>query len=266
MKKVLILLFTLFILVGCKETAQQNNSKPAINNKPEERIEMETKEDDKFILDDMTSSTDKKLRIAFVGDSITYGYLTDDPSTQSYPSQLSEMFNGRYTIGNFGKNAAYVLDANSKYNVKTDQKDRSYRNTEEYSKSLEYDADIVVIMLGVNDIRSIYGIEEAKQEFVNSLADLATEYVNLDTVQKVYIATSVPCHVDTLFINEMSNGELQDLQKQAAEECNIDIIDVYSFVKDDLQSLDYYVEDELHLNVKGQQLIAEAIYNYFKIN
>lgn len=269
MKKVVIyisaLLFTIG-MIGCSNNSKKDelNKKPEINNVVTNNEEIKVIEDT-FILDDIEPNNGNKLRIAFIGDSITYGYKTEEPEIQSYPGQLNELFAERYKIGNFGKNSAYILNTDSIYNVKTDEIDRYYRNTSEYEDSLRFNADVVVIMLGVNDIRSIYGIEEAQQEFVNDLAALAEEYANLDGVQKVYIATSIPCYVSTAFITEMASGQLQELQREAAEKAGVEVIDIFSSVKDELSDLNYYDNDRLHLTVKGQGVLAKAFYDFFRV-
>ena len=86
----------------CACAAKPNsNVKPKVNvveNDNNEIVEIDT-----FIFDDLLPYDESKLRIAFIGDSITYGYKTSDPETMSYPAQLNEMLENRYAIGNFGK-------------------------------------------------------------------------------------------------------------------------------------------------------------------
>ena len=80
-----------------------------------------------------------------------------------------------------------VKDAEDKFNVKKDAKDRSYRYTEEYLKSKEYNPDVVIIMLGINDIRSIYALTEAQDDFVDTLVSLASEYYEQESVKSIML-------------------------------------------------------------------------------
>lgn len=261
-KKVNFILIILLIMTSfCACAAKPNsNVKPKVNvveNDNNEIVEI-----DSFIFDDLSPYDGSKLRIAFLGDSITYGYKTSDPETMSYPAQLNEMLENRYAIGNFGKNAAYVLDAEDKFNVKKDAKDRSYRYTEEYLKSKEYNPDVVIIMLGINDIRSIYALPEAQDDFVDTLVSLASEYYEQESVKKVYIATSIINHSNTTFIKEFADGPLAELQKKAAEKGNFEVIDIYEMTKDKLSNSDFFDDDNIHLNEKGYKIIAEAFYNF----
>ncbi len=191
----------------------------------------------------MTPSDGKKLRIAFIGDSITYGHGTANPSTDSFPSQMSMNFSAReFLIGNFGKNASYALPADNKYNVK--DKALTYRNTDPYKQSLDFKPDVVVIMLGVNDMRSMT-CEEAKKDLKDALVSLAEEYKALESVQKVYIATSIYIPSSAMAV-QMSDGELQRIQKQAAAEAECEVIDIFSMTYDYMQVRMHTTSDRLH--------------------
>ena len=83
----------------------------------------------------------KPLRVACIGNSITYGYLLPDREQQAYPALLQRMLGERYEVGNFGKSGATLLERGH----------RPYVQQEEYRQALAYKADIAVIHLGVND-------------------------------------------------------------------------------------------------------------------
>ena len=65
-----------------------------------------------FSLPFMTAcaSASAPLRVACVGDSITYGDKLADRETQSYPAVLAQLAGGRFLTGNFGVNGATALD------------------------------------------------------------------------------------------------------------------------------------------------------------
>lgn len=257
--KTLSIIVILVCLCACG-TKENKNTKPVINN--DTNMKEEVLENNGFIFDDIKPYDDKKVRIAFIGDSITYGYLADDPKSESYPAQLAILMENKYNIGNFGKNAAYVLDADDKFNVK--EKDRSYKNTEEYINSLAFNPDVVVFMLGINDVRSIAESSEAQDDFVETYIRLIEEYLDLESVKKVYVATAIRNHHSSALIKYWGDGLIQDLQKKAAERLNLEVIDIYNMTKEDFESLSYYNEDGLHLNAKGYGKIAEAFYKFFK--
>ncbi|MEG0456049.1 MAG: GDSL-type esterase/lipase family protein, partial [Bacteroides sp.] len=83
----------------------------------------------------------KQIKVACVGNSITYGSGLADPKTQSYPSQLQQLLGEAYEVGNFGKPGATLLNKGH----------RPYMEQSEYKDALAFAGDIVVIHLGIND-------------------------------------------------------------------------------------------------------------------
>ena len=83
----------------------------------------------------------KPIKSGMCRNSITFGYLLDNPSTDSYPSQFRKCSETVYVVGNFGHSGATLLKHGH----------RPYTQQKEYTEALNYKADIVVIHLGVND-------------------------------------------------------------------------------------------------------------------
>ena len=81
------------------------------------------------------------VRVACIGDSITYGVGTDDRETESYPSRLQQLLGDGYEVGNFGKSGATLLRNGH----------RPYTEQPEFAEALSFVPDIAVIHLGVND-------------------------------------------------------------------------------------------------------------------
>ena len=87
-----------------------------------------------------TSVPSTKTKVACIGDSLTRGYLLED--AQSYPAQLQQLLGAQYEVRNFGHTSSYVIDDGPV----------EYRNTEDYSVAIQYDADILIFMFGANDV------------------------------------------------------------------------------------------------------------------
>lgn len=249
-------------LVSCNGQPTETQPDTSASSEPTEQNPDDSgkeEEEKRFSIKDLTPSDGKKLKIAFIGDSITQGTgvssLSNQP-TESYPGQLGSMLGfAKYQVGNFGKAAAYTLDYENKYNVKTD-KSLSYRNTARYTESLAFGADVVVIMMGVNDMRSMT-CDEAKTEFKKALASLAKEYSELPTVQKVYIATSIYIPNSAMAI-QMSGGELQRLQCEVADELGLEVIDIYSMTREYMNVMLHTTSDRLHPNASMYTEMARA--------
>src|SRR4051794_4922043 len=54
------------------------------------------------------------VRVACVGDSITFGHRVPDPERNSYPAQLSAMLGDKWQVRNFGVNGATCLKKGTK--------------------------------------------------------------------------------------------------------------------------------------------------------
>ena len=72
-------------------------------------------------------SAQKRVKVACVGNSITYGYTLPNPATDSYPSQLQQLLGETYEVGNFGKSGATLLNKGH----------RPYMQQEEFKKAIE---------------------------------------------------------------------------------------------------------------------------------
>ncbi len=83
----------------------------------------------------------EKIRVACIGDSITYGTGIENRDQDSYPAQLRELLGDAYELRAFGKPGATLLFRGH----------RPYVKQQEFIDAMDYCADIAVIHLGVND-------------------------------------------------------------------------------------------------------------------
>jgi lysophospholipase L1-like esterase len=119
-----------------------------------------------------------KTKVVCVGDSITYGYLVP---IGSYPSQLQAKLGNNYTVVNYGVNGTSV-SANT---------DNPYTQTSSYKNALASDPDIVIIMLGTNDIIPRNWTAENRARLKDSYTELAQSFLDLPSAPQVYLATPV---------------------------------------------------------------------------
>ncbi len=209
-------------------------------------------------LDSLTPSDGEKLRIACIGDSITQGTGVDDKENDSYPAQLQKLLGEDYVVGNFGKGSSYVLKADSKFN--TSYKDRpqlSYKNTAQYSESLAFEPDVVVIMLGTNDMRHMVS-DAAKAEFKDTLAELVKSYAELSSVQRVYLCTNIHA-LSSSMAEQLSSGEMGRLVKETSEAAGCGFIDVNSITFDFMSVYMNTTADRLHPGKEGYAEIARVV-------
>ncbi len=91
----------------------------------------------------------RKIKVACIGDSITYGYLLDHPERDAFPAQLQRMLGDGYDVRNFGVPGLGVYlhlpwhSANGR---------RAWSLSPECSQALAWEPDVVISNLGANDL------------------------------------------------------------------------------------------------------------------
>ena len=85
----------------------------------------------------------KSIKVACVGNSITYGAFIPNRDKNSYPAQLQAYLGKEYDVRNFGVSGSTLLSKG----------DHPYINTQEYINSQKFQPDIVLIKLGTNDTK-----------------------------------------------------------------------------------------------------------------
>ena len=90
----------------------------------------------------------RKIKVACIGDSITYGYAMTNRLAECYPTQLQKMLGDGYEVRNFGDPGAGIYLHLKMWDGKTP---RAWRLRAEYEKARAFQPDIVVSNLGIND-------------------------------------------------------------------------------------------------------------------
>lgn len=193
------------------------------------------------------------VRIACVGDSITYGTYLKDPTHESYPAQLQTLLKNQAVVENFGVSGSTVCLKG----------DLAYWNQEARMKSGEFLPDIVFIMLGTNDSMDAYWQDE--EAFLKDYEVLIQYYKNISTHPKVYVLTPS----SSFILNENSDlvrGMHQDRVQLITQWLinNIpdeDRIDIHEATRNVPQ---FYTMDGVHPNAQGAYFIADVIYQILK--
>src|SRR2546427_157899 len=84
---------------------------------------------------------DGPIRVACVGDSITYGSGVAGRETNSYPAVLGRCLGPRFEVRNFGVSGATLLK----------QGDKPYWNLPAFQDVSEFQPNAIVLKLGTND-------------------------------------------------------------------------------------------------------------------
>ncbi len=202
------------------------------------------------------------IRVSCVGDSLTFGYLSSNQQTKSYPSRLQELLGDGYVVSNFGRNSATLLTGT----------DLAYEDQQVYRDSLASDPDIVIIMLGTNDSKAKYWDAGGRERFAEDARELVTTYKNLPSRPEVIFATSPACLcADKNGIRgNVIEDEIVPVQRQLISENGWKSIDMFALTSgkdgiyhsDGVHFLDcgYYYEAEcMYEAVTGEKYLPKAL-------
>ena len=187
--------------------------------------------------------------VCCAGDSLTFGFTTDDPGTQSYPSVMATLTGGgiRFVTENYGLTGTCV-DPDDSYMFAL-----PYVTSAEYAASMETEADVVLVMLGTNDAFWSPNRDIFEENFTN----LLRSYMDLPQAPQVVVVLPPHCFFEYGGLNYDDN--LEDVvakEKNVAETLGLPVIDARSFNAD---KEDMFV-DGVHFTVEGYALLAETIY------
>ena len=191
----------------------------------------------------------QKIKVACVGNSITYGSGIANRELHSYPSQLSEMLGQNYLVENFGKPGATLLNKGH----------RPYTKQSEYTSSIEFAGDIVVIHLGVNDTDP-RNWPNFKDEFVTDYLELIADYKIANPKAKIIISKLTPItHNHGRFNSgtKLWHTQIQEEIELVAKTAQVELIDLHKT----LYPYPQLIPDALHPNELGAKLMAQTIFS-----
>lgn len=194
-------------------------------------------------------SAQKRIKVACVGNSITYGFGLPDRATQAYPVQLQHLLGERYEVANFGKSGATLLNKGH----------RPYTRQEEYRKAVEFAGDIVVIHLGINDTDP-RNWPNYRDFFVKDYLELIDTFRQANPAVRILIARMTPIadrHPRFLSGTRDWHGEIQTAIETVARHANVQLIDFHA----PLYPYPYLLPDAVHPNAEGASIMAKTVYS-----
>jgi len=194
--------------------------------------------------------TQRLIKVACIGNSVTYGYGHENPDSTSYPSQLAIMLGDDFEVGNFGKSGATLLRKGH----------RPYNEQEEYQKALVFVPDIAIIHLGLNDTDP-RNWKYYKREFISDYVALIEAFEKVNPDVEIYICRMTPIfHWHHRFKKGTRDWywEIQETIENIAENiAEVTLIDL----QETLYHRPDLMPDALHPNPEGAKLIAQHVYS-----
>jgi sialate O-acetylesterase len=194
------------------------------------------------------------IKVACIGNSVTYGYGHANPNETSYPQQLSKLLGDGYKVGNFGKSGATLLNKGH----------RPYTQQPECKAALEFAPDIAVIHLGLNDTDP-RNWPNYKDEFIPDYMALIDTLRDINPAVKVYVCRMTPIfHWHRRFKSGTRDWywQIQSTIEDIAKLSQSELIDLQEI----LYNRPDLMPDALHPNTEGAGLIAQRVYGHISGN
>ena len=204
-----------------------------------------------------TDAKEGQIKVACVGDSITYGHGITDWEENNYPAQLQKILGDTYHVANFGSSGACV----------NPDGDQPYIGREVYQNSLAYEADVLVFMLGTNDAKpeNWNGIDE----FIKDYNELLDSYLNgANRPSEIYVGLCAEAYyteehdpttgiagydIQPAMVDEIA-AEIEAYF--ALHEAKVKIINVHTLTE---AHPEWFAKDGIHPNNDGARAIAELV-------
>lgn len=192
-----------------------------------------------------------KIRIACVGNSITFGAGIENREMNSYPSQLGRLLGENYDVRNFGVSGTTLL---SKGNA-------PYIKTSAFTQALSFNPDWVFIKLGTNDSKPVNRIY--LNEYIQNYKDLINSFRQLTSSPKVVLLLPVPVFLtDTMSITAgVVKDKILPMVRQVAYDTGCEVINLYNLMIESQE----LIPDKVHPNADGASIIAKRINEFIKI-
>jgi len=191
-----------------------------------------------------------KLKVACVGNSVTYGYGINNRETKCYPAQLQHLLGGGFDVGHFGFSGATLLSKGYKPYVKT----------QEYQQALAFHADIVIIDLGLNDTDP-RNWPEYRDDFIADYYKLIASFTtSTGKKPKVFICRMTPIfNAHKRFKSGTRDWfwQIQEAIEKVAQNTQSSLVDLHT----PLYNRPDIFADALHPDAEGAGIIAKTVYS-----
>lgn len=189
------------------------------------------------------------VRVACVGNSITYGTGIADREHFSYPVQLQQMLGNGYVVGNFGKPGATLLYKGH----------RPYVEQPEFKEALRFKGDIAVIHLGINDTDP-RNWPNYRDEFVKDYLSIMDSLRAANPKVRFILARMTPIadrHPRFQSGTKQWHDEIQTAIETVARVSGAELIDFH----EPLYPYPNLLPDAIHPNPEGAGILAKTVYS-----
>ena len=209
----------------------------------------------------LASASGAPVKVACIGDSITFGLGLGNRADESYPAQLQRLLDeaspGGYEVRNFGNSGRGIyLDS-----MRGSEK-RGFRHMPEHRAALDWKPDIVVCNLGINDCGEYikeYSGGRKRGQFADDYAALLGDYRDANPQVKFFMWTKLaPLAEGQKFHRSPEPFLMQTDLEEVARRMGAVGIDMLEPLRDDMDAV--FARDGIHPNAAGAKVIAKAVF------
>lgn len=207
----------------------------------------------------------EKIKVACIGDSITFGARLENQEEDSYPARLQGLLGEKFHVENFGISSCTLIRKGipTVWSLLT--------------KIKTANPDIVVISLGTNDTCGMGTCGdrkcwEYKDEFEGDYCDLIDTLRNWPSQPRIWICAPSPMVLETpglsddrtqgLIVRTPRLQELIGIIKKVTENKKVGLIDLSTPLQNKPEF--FTEEDGVHPNKKGYRKIAKLVHRQIK--
>lgn len=185
-----------------------------------------------------------QIRVACIGNSITYGAGIEHRDSLSYPAQMSRQLGKKWQVENFGISGATLLKKG----------DKPYWKLTRLKEAMAFAPDVVVIKLGTNDSKPQNW--RYKSEFEADYLKLVDTLQALPSHPRIYLCLPVPAYDHKWGINDsIISTDVIPMVKEVAKQRKLQIINLNKALSNHAELF----PDLIHPNAEGAGLIAKEV-------
>jgi len=199
-------------------------------------------------MSDTTEAAQGQIKVACVGDSITYGHGISNWPKNNYPVILQGLLGDDYHVNSYGVSGRAVQP----------DSDQPYTALPHYQQSLDYDADIVIIMMGTNDSKpeNWHNADAFKEALVSLIDSYGDAQIILCTPATSFFPEGQTEGLTNYDIQPLVVEEIAQIVRDIAAEQGYTLVDVHEMTAGHPE---WFETDGVHPSNDGAAAIAELI-------
>lgn len=195
-----------------------------------------------------TQAEGAQIKVACVGDSITYGHGILNWPKNNYPAVLQGLLGENYHVNSYGVSGRAVQP----------DSDQPYTALPHYRESLDYGADIVVFMMGSNDSKpeNWHGADAFRKELLSLLESYGDTEILLCTPATAFFPEGQTEGLTQYDIQPLVVEEIAQIVRDVAQEQGYALLDIHALTAGHPE---WFEKDCVHPSNEGAAAIAEAV-------